>query len=120
MLAKQLAVGAVLALSSAACATRYGPQSWRNAGGYSEHELSPTEWVLTFRGNSGTDATRVYEFWQRRAAELAASKSCASYDVLDLHSEPAKQSLMDGTSYTDSGPSMSGRIRCKLAPAGTS
>ncbi|QUD88437.1 CC0125/CC1285 family lipoprotein [Phenylobacterium montanum] len=61
----------------AACQTTptvYAPASGPQSAGYSESPIENDRWRVTFRGQPGTDATRVYSLALQRAAELTLSK----------------------------------------------
>ena len=68
---------AIAALSLAACQstpTVYAPASGPQAAGYSEWPIENDRWRVIFRGQPGTDATRVWDLALQRAAELTLAK----------------------------------------------
>ena len=68
------------ALLLAGCATEFTPSS--GGDGYSETQLSPTSFQVTFRGNTKTTPERAYDFALLRAAELALANKCAHFVVI--------------------------------------
>lgn len=68
------------ALLLAGCATEFTPSS--GGDGYSETQLSPTSFQVTFRGNTKTTPERANDFALLRAAELALANKCAHFVVI--------------------------------------
>ncbi len=64
----------------AGCVTEYVPSS--GGDGYSETQLSPTSFQVTFRGNTKTTPERAYDFALLRAAELALANKCPHFVVI--------------------------------------
>jgi len=64
----------------AGCVTEYTPSS--GGDGYSETQLSPTSFQVTFRGNTKTTPERAHDFALLRAAEIALSNKCAHFAVI--------------------------------------
>ena len=62
------------------CVTEYVPSS--GGDGYSETQLSPTSFQVTFRGNTKTTPERAYDFALLRAAELALANKCPHFVVI--------------------------------------
>ena len=62
------------------CVTEYTPSS--GGDGYSETQLSPTSFQVTFRGNTKTTPERAYDFALLRAAELALANKCPHFVVI--------------------------------------
>ncbi len=67
----------VATLGLAACQTTptvYAPASGPRTVGYSEFPIETDRWRVSFRGQPGTDATRIWGLALQRAAELTLSK----------------------------------------------
>jgi hypothetical protein len=64
----------------AGCATEFTPSS--GGDGYSETQLSPTSFQVTFRGNIKTTPERAHDFALLRAAELALANNCPHFVVI--------------------------------------
>ncbi len=62
------------------CVTEFTPSS--GGDGYSETQLSPTSFQVTFRGNTKTTPERAYDFALLRAAELALANKCPHFVVI--------------------------------------
>jgi hypothetical protein len=62
------------------CATEFTPSS--GGDGYSETQLSPTSFQVTFRGNTKTSPERAHDFALLRAAEIALSNKCTHFAVI--------------------------------------
>jgi len=80
-------------ISLMGCVTPY--QSSGIIGGYSEKQISPTVWRITFDGNGYTSRETVQTYWLYRAAELTLQKGYDSFEVLN--------SLMSGMQYWKDG-----------------
>ena len=68
------------ALLLTGCATGFTPSS--GGDGYSETQLSPTSFQVTFRGNTKTTPERAHDFALLRAAEIALSNKCTHFAVI--------------------------------------
>ncbi len=64
-------------------ATRYEPASYLNGGGYSERQLAPDKYMVTFGGNGYTPASDVKAMAYRRAQEVCEQAGFAGFDVVD-------------------------------------
>ena len=64
----------------AGCVTEYTPSS--GGDGYSETQLSPTSFQVTFRGNTKTTPERAHDFALLRAAEIALANRCPHFVVI--------------------------------------
>jgi hypothetical protein len=64
----------------AGCVTEYAPSS--GGDGYSETQLSPTSFLVTFRGNTKTTPERAHDFALLRAAEIALANKCPHFAVI--------------------------------------
>ena len=62
------------------CATEFTSSS--GGDGYSETQLSPTSFQVTFRGNTKTTPERAHDFALLRAAEIALSNKCTHFAVI--------------------------------------
>ena len=74
---RKLLLFACAAALLAACQTTptvYAPAAGPETAGYSESPIENDRWRVTFRGQPGTDATRVYDLALQRAAELTLAK----------------------------------------------
>lgn len=63
------------------CATQY--QSSGFSGGFTDTELAPGYYRITFRGNGVTSREKVNDFALLRASDLMLSKGCKSFQVLN-------------------------------------
>jgi hypothetical protein len=63
-----LMLGCSLMLVLASCATPYQSQS--HSGGYTDRQIAPGVYRITFQGNRFTTSVRAKDFALRRAAEL--------------------------------------------------
>lgn len=75
----------VLALSACATATPYQPlasASSRSEGGYSDAQLAPGRWQVTFAGNSLTSRETVEGYLLYRAAELTLEQGGKSFEIV--------------------------------------
>ena len=68
------------ALLLTGCATGFTPSS--GGDGYSETQLSPTSFQVTFRGNTKTTPERAHDFALLRAAEIALANKCPYFAVI--------------------------------------
>jgi len=83
------AVGA-LALSACETATPYQPINAHNpnaSGGYSELQIEPNRWRVTFAGNSVTDRQRVETYLLFRSAELTLQNGFDWFTTVDRNTE---------------------------------
>lgn len=85
------AVGAAVILAS--CATPY--QKNFVGGGYSDKQLSESEYVVSFNGNGYASKERVWYFWIYRCAELTTEKGY-SYFTLSPNKKTASAAQTDG------------------------
>lgn len=70
-----------LALLLAGCATPYEPAT-ALAGGYSDTEVAPGVWHISFVGGPSTNHETAQTYWLYRAAELALQKGYDGFEVL--------------------------------------
>ena len=71
----------VVALWLVGCATTYHPEN--NTGGYSEIQLDPGVWKVTFRGNTDTPIRLVEQYAQRRAGEVCRQHGFSGFRIID-------------------------------------
>ena len=78
---------ALAALVLAACAnqTAYGPKSYN--GGYFEHQIEDTRFLVRFTGNTLTPRDRVEAFLLYRAAEITIEQGFAGFEIIDRSTE---------------------------------
>jgi hypothetical protein len=83
------AATAALALGACETATPYQPlqRGTTASGGYSERQIEPNRWQVTFSGNSLTDRRTVETYLLYRAAELTASQGFDWFSVVDRHTD---------------------------------
>ena len=63
-----------LAAALLGCATAYQPQGL--SGGFTETQLAPDVWRVSFSGNGYTKGERAEDFAMLRSAELTLGKLC--------------------------------------------
>lgn len=83
-------VAATAALALNACATTptlYQPSSGAQAVGYSEYQIEPGRYRITFRGGPGAPPQQVADYALRRAANLAVAEGYDWFQVADRFSE---------------------------------
>ena len=105
----------------AGCVTEYTPSS--GGDGYSETQLSPTSFQVTFRGNTKTTPERAYDFALLRAAELALANKCPHFVVISATAgDNGTAGMMINSSFiAKKKPELSLSIRIHAAkPAGES
>src|SRR5438128_987810 len=94
-----LAAAAVAALTLSACATAtpYQPLQRGSAvsGGYSEQQLEPNRWRVTFSGNSLTDRRTVENYLLYRSAELTLSQGFDWFTTIDRQTDANTQLYYD-------------------------
>jgi hypothetical protein len=102
------------ALLLAGCATSYGPYGYWRGGGYTDQRLPDGTYLVTVRFTGAMDdQARAYEYFQRRAAEIAVSEGCKTYEVLEMTGGSQKTLLPVGSVIAVlEYPNISGRIRC--------
>ncbi len=103
------------------CATPYRPL--KNGAGYSEVEVAPNQFRVSFQGNADTPLDRVYDFASLRAAEIARQHGFSYFAVLDaINTSSAKEykvrqlNTLAQSQHTDRSPFVSPAV----APYGTS
>lgn len=87
----------LLPLLVSACATSYSSKGL--TGGFSETQLAPNSWRVTFAGNGYTSRERAADFTLLRCAELALDNGFTHFVIVD-----ASQAT-DHSSYTMPGSS---------------
>jgi hypothetical protein len=103
------------------CVTEYTPSS--GGDGYSETQLSPTSFQVTFRGNTKTTPERAYDFALLRATELALANKCPHLVVISATAgDNGTAGMMINSSFiAKKKPEVSLSIRIHAAkPAGES
>ncbi len=70
----------LVSLVLGACSTPY--QSSGITGGYSERELEPAIWRVTFGGNGYTSVESAQTYWLYRCAELALEHGFDGFEIL--------------------------------------
>lgn len=82
----RLVVPALAALALAACATvptLYQPAPGPSAVGYSEYQIEPGRYRITFRGGPGAPVQQVADYALLRAADLAIAEGYDWFRVAD-------------------------------------
>jgi hypothetical protein len=98
----------VLALSTAGCATGYHSTGF--TGGYSDTQLAPDVFRVTFRGNAYTEPERVQDFALLHAAELALSHGYTHFGILSAGSGSTQSSFTTpGQAYSSGQVQVYGR-----------
>jgi hypothetical protein len=104
--------GAALALAAAlaACATGYKTEGgigiWR--GGFSETQLAPDMYVVTFKGNAKTDMERSTDFTLLRSAELTLGAGYQYFAIVDAKERVRTVAGSSGSTSTYSHATVSG------------
>ncbi len=92
-----------LAGGLAACATAYGPAGF--TGGYTDKELEPGIWRVTFSGNGYTSRETVQTYWLYHCAELAAAEGYDGFLIISnvnfsQAEDPGARGLQIAASHT--------------------
>jgi hypothetical protein len=92
-----LAAAAALMLAGCETATPYQPltPNHADAGGYSEQQIEPNRWQITFAGNSLTSRERVERYLLFRAAQLTTNQGFDWFQAVDRHTN-RQTSLVGG------------------------
>lgn len=69
------------------CATAYQPQGY--TGGFSETQLQPNVFRVSFKGNGATSAERAADFALLRSADLALTNGFSYFVIVDSNSSTA-------------------------------
>lgn len=77
----RLVLAALAAGFVTACASSYSPQSL--TGGYTDKELSPTLYWVSYAGNGYTTAETVQTYWLHHCAELTLAKGYDAFELAD-------------------------------------
>ena len=99
---KRILIAAAAALAVAGCetATLYQPLASSHAsGGYSEQQIEPNRWQVTFAGNDVTSRERVERYLLFRAAELTVQQSFDWFQTVDRHTNRETSFYGDGDPY---------------------
>lgn len=89
-----------VAISLSACATSYGPKSFWNDGGFTETELQPNVFQVTFAGNEMTAPERTNDLAMLRAADLCLGRSLPYMVLRGGSTSSAPSAYIPGSSYT--------------------
>ncbi len=83
------AATAALALAGCETATPYQPLTPGSAssGGYSDRQIEPNRWVVSFSGNSLTDRKTVETYLLYRSAELTLAQGYDWFAIVDRHTD---------------------------------
>lgn len=94
------AAGVAVALVLSGCVTTYQPLGY-GAGGYSDSELSKTQYYVFFAANSNTPQTTAYKFFLTRAAQIALDRGYTGFYVFSLKNQSQTQTyVVPGTART--------------------
>lgn len=72
-------LGLALALAGCATATPYAPRQQGSVTGYTDRELAPGRWRVTFTGNSVTPRETVEDYLLLRAAEVTLANGATHF-----------------------------------------
>jgi hypothetical protein len=90
---------AVVIVFVTGCATPYQPKG--SSGGFSEIQLAPDSFVVTFAGNEHTSAEQVRDFALLRAAEVVLANNLPYFAIVDAAGLGTSNAYVaPGTSYT--------------------
>jgi hypothetical protein len=93
------AILAVLVVALGGCATGY--QSSGFSGGFSETQLAPDVFRISFAGNGFTSGERAQDFAMLRAADLSVKHGFTHFAVINEANSMARQTITTpGQSYT--------------------
>lgn len=98
---------AALTLSACETATPYQPlraHSGHTSGGYSEQQIEPNRWNVTFSGNSATERQTVEKYLLFRAAEVTTQHGYDWFTTVDRHTERKDSYYDTGFGGTGFGP----------------
>ena len=93
----------VLLLGAMACASNYHPVG-ALGDGYSEVQLAPDRWLVTYATGAYAQPERVAQFLLRRGAEIAEANGARYFAVLsgakgDFHPTGSKPNLINNPSW---------------------
>jgi hypothetical protein len=99
-----LGLGAALALSSCASPTPYQPisSSSSSGGGFSERQLAPDYWQVSFAGNTLTSRETVEGYLLYRAAELTLQQGDEWFEIVNRETEHNVREEIDQPFYDSS------------------
>ena len=78
---RRLVAAALVAALAGACASAYAPESL--TGGYTDKELSPAVYWVSYAGNGYTTEETVQTYWLHHCAELTLSKGYDGFEIID-------------------------------------
>src|SRR5438552_9902645 len=93
----------VLVLGAMACASSYH-RVGALGDGYSEQQLAPDRWLVTYATGAYAQPERIAKFLLRRGAEIAEANDARYFAVLsgskgDFHPTGSKENLIDNPSW---------------------
>ena len=93
----------VLLLGAMACASSYH-RVGALGDGYSEQQLAPDRWLVTYATGAYAQPERIAKFLLRRSAEIAEANEARSFAVLsgakgDFHPTGSKPNLIENPSW---------------------
>jgi hypothetical protein len=95
----RIVFGVFLATTLVACATSYQPTGF--TGGFSDTQLAPDVFRVSFSGNGFTSPDRVQDFALLRAAELTLQHGARYFAVMDSENQSRTSTYVSpGSSYT--------------------
>lgn len=94
-------IGVALAATLVGCSTAY--QSNSLTGGYSETQLAPDVFRVSFRGNGYTTPERAQDYALLRASELTLEKGYTCFALVDEKNSTTTQGVTTGGSAYTTG-----------------
>ena len=95
-----IAAAAALAVAGCETPTLYQPLAPSHAsGGYSEQQIEPNRWQVTFTGNDVTSRERVERYLLFRTAELTVQQSFDWFQTVDRHTNRETSFFGEGDPY---------------------
>ena len=82
------------------CATQYKPNSFWNAGGFTETEIQPGLFQVRFNGNELTSQSQTADFAMLRASDLCLAKGMKYMLMGEVDTRVVAGALLPGSSTT--------------------
>ena len=99
------ALGLAIGLAGCETATPYQPLAKGSsvAGGFTDQQIDPSHFRVTFEGNSLTDRETVETYLLYRAAELTVAQGYDWFEMVDRHTDKDKKTYIDSDPFYGPG-----------------